>query len=65
MNDVLPQALRQCRRMAIENLLIGIFLKELGEERLHFVLVLAEPVDAERCMIIMFVEPTCGIAGKT
>ena len=44
---------------------VGIFLKELGEERLHFVLVLTEPVDAEQCMIMMFVEPTCGIAGKT
>ena len=51
--------------MAIENLFVGILSKKLGEERLHFVLVLAEPVDAERCLIMMFVEPTCGIAGKT
>ncbi len=65
MNDVLPQALRQSRRMAIENLLVGILSKNLAKKSLHFVLVLAEPVDAERCMIIMFVEPTCGMAGKT
>ena len=51
--------------MAIENLLVGILSKELGEEHLNFVFILAEPVDAERCMVIMFVEPTCGIAGKT
>ena len=51
--------------MAIENLLVGILSKHLDKKRLHFVLVLAEPVDAEWCMIMMFVEPTCGIAGKT
>ena len=47
--------------MAVEYLFVGILLKELGEECLHFDFVLAEPVDAERCLIMMFVEPTCGI----
>ena len=65
MDDVLPQTLRQSGRMAIENLFVGILSKNLAKKSLHFVLVLAEPVDAEWCLIMMLVEPTCGIAGKT
>ena len=54
-DEVLPQALRQCGGMAVQQLFVGILSEHLTNKRLHIVLVLTEPVDANGSLIVVFI----------